>query len=121
MAAEQTPTRVDLSVEGMTCAGCAARIEGELSGLEGVDSASVNFATEKADIEWDSSLLDGTQVTDLIRKAGFGVGEDHFSFQIGGMTCAACANRTSRSPYCPEMPRPSICSRTAAASSLRTR
>lgn len=83
-------------VTGMTCSACAARIEKALGRADGIAKASVNFATEKADIEWDSSLLDGNQVTDLIRKAGFGVGEDHFSFQIGGMTCAACANRIEK-------------------------
>jgi cation transport ATPase len=38
--------RIELPIEGMTCASCASRIERTLNGLEGV-SASVNYATEK--------------------------------------------------------------------------
>ena len=49
MAAPETaPTeRVDLQIEGMTCASCAARIEKRLNRLEGVE-ATVNYATERA-------------------------------------------------------------------------
>src|SRR5688572_17422647 len=44
-----TPERVDLAIEGMTCASCAARIEKRLNRLEGVE-ASVNYATEHASV-----------------------------------------------------------------------
>ena len=46
---------LDLSLSGMTCASCAARIEKSLNRLEGV-SATVNFATEKAAVEYDPEL-----------------------------------------------------------------
>jgi Cu+-exporting ATPase len=41
------PERLELPIEGMTCASCAARIEKRLNRLEGVE-ASVNYATENA-------------------------------------------------------------------------
>ncbi len=44
------PGRVQLEIEGMTCAACAARIEKRLNRIEGV-SATVNFATEKATVD----------------------------------------------------------------------
>jgi P-type Cu+ transporter len=44
-----SPTTVDLSIEGMTCASCATRIEKKLNKLPGVQ-ASVNYATEKAHV-----------------------------------------------------------------------
>ena len=47
---------VDLSVTGMTCAACAARIERRLNRSEGI-SASVNYATERARITIDPTLL----------------------------------------------------------------
>ncbi|WP_334142073.1 heavy metal translocating P-type ATPase [Rhabdothermincola sp.] len=45
---------IDLAIEGMTCASCAARIERRLNALDGVE-ASVNFATERARVRapWD--------------------------------------------------------------------
>lgn len=42
-------TEVELSIGGMTCASCAARIEKKLNRMDGV-SASVNYATEKAKV-----------------------------------------------------------------------
>ncbi|MFG3228834.1 heavy metal translocating P-type ATPase, partial [Kitasatospora sp. NPDC048194] len=54
-------TEVELSIGGMTCASCAARIEKKLNRMDGV-SASVNYATEKAKVAFDG----GVEVADLI-------------------------------------------------------
>ncbi|MFE5585761.1 heavy metal translocating P-type ATPase, partial [Kitasatospora sp. NPDC056531] len=53
--------RVELSIGGMTCASCAARIEKKLNRLDGVE-ATVNFATEKARVDYGP----GVSVEDLI-------------------------------------------------------
>ncbi|MGW2377216.1 heavy metal translocating P-type ATPase [Kitasatospora sp. NPDC001683] len=53
--------RVELSIGGMTCASCAARIEKKLNRMDGVE-ATVNFATEKARIDYGP----GVTVEDLI-------------------------------------------------------
>ena len=42
--------RLELPVEGMTCASCAGRVERSLNELEGVE-ATVNYATERASVE----------------------------------------------------------------------
>ena len=57
MSAGHAPSHVDLALEGMTCAGCAARIEGELGDLAGVEIATVNFATATATISYDESQV----------------------------------------------------------------
>ena len=49
------PTRIDLPVEGMSCASCASRIERKLNRLDGVH-ATVNYATERATVEFDPAL-----------------------------------------------------------------
>ena len=54
---------VDLVVEGMTCASCAARIEKRLNGLDGV-AATVNFVTETASIE----APNGVTTDDLVAQ-----------------------------------------------------
>lgn len=43
-------TQVSLPIEGMTCASCVGRVEAALTKVEGVESVSVNLATERADI-----------------------------------------------------------------------
>ncbi|MBE4739468.1 heavy metal translocating P-type ATPase [Streptomyces caniscabiei] len=52
---------VELTIGGMTCASCAARVEKKLNRLDGV-TASVNYATEKAKVTYPA----GTEVADLI-------------------------------------------------------
>jgi P-type Cu+ transporter len=54
--------QVTLELEGMTCAGCAARIEHKLNGLEGVE-ASVNLATEKATVRFPEECV---RIEDLV-------------------------------------------------------
>ncbi|MGE5690495.1 MAG: heavy metal translocating P-type ATPase [Pseudomonadota bacterium] len=60
---EQPRERVQLALEGMTCASCATRIERKLNKLEGVE-ASVNYATEQATVDFDPERA---AVDDLIR------------------------------------------------------
>ncbi|WP_426569909.1 heavy metal translocating P-type ATPase [Streptomyces canus] len=61
-APEPAPaSRVELSIGGMTCASCAARIEKKLNRMDGV-TATVNYATEKAKV----SYAPGIEVADLI-------------------------------------------------------
>ena len=48
-------TAVDLAIDGMTCASCAARIEKKLNKLDHV-TATVNFATEKARVEYGDDV-----------------------------------------------------------------
>jgi P-type Cu+ transporter len=59
----ETPGRIDLEVGGMVCASCAARVEKKLNQLAGV-SASVNYATELASVEYDR---DQVRLPDLVR------------------------------------------------------
>jgi len=49
-------TRTDLTIDGMTCAACSARIQRRLSRLDGVESAQVNFATGRAVVMHRQSL-----------------------------------------------------------------
>jgi len=65
------PERLTLTLEGMTCASCAARIERKLNKLDGVE-ATVNYATEQATVNYDPA---GVAVDDLIRAveaSGYG-------------------------------------------------
>jgi len=62
VATPERDTRVDLALEGMTCAACANRIERKLNKLEGVD-ASVNYATEQAAVRFDPERV---TVADLL-------------------------------------------------------
>ena len=60
---------VQLELEGMTCAACAARIEKKLNRVDGVE-ASVNFATERATVRCDDEVPVETLIA-AVRSAGY--------------------------------------------------
>jgi P-type Cu+ transporter len=62
--------RLDLPVEGMTCASCASRVERNLNKLDGVE-ASVNFATERASVAYDSGSVSPEAVVAAVEAAGY--------------------------------------------------
>ncbi|MFG1931221.1 heavy metal translocating P-type ATPase [Mycobacterium sp. NPDC048908] len=62
-------TSVELSIDGMTCASCAHRIERKLNKLDGV-TASVNFATEKAHVEYGGPVTPA-QLVATVHDAGY--------------------------------------------------
>src|SRR3546814_8936394 len=66
-------TRVDLPVEGMTCAACSARIARGLNKLEGVENANVSLASARATIVYDDERLDGSEFETVITKLGYQV------------------------------------------------
>ncbi len=59
-----------MPISGMTCASCANRIERKLNKLEGV-AASVNYATERATLDYDPSLVGIAQLVDQVEAAGY--------------------------------------------------
>jgi len=62
-----------LSIGGMTCAACSARVERALNKLEGVQSAAVNLATEKAAVVYDPQTLRLSAIKEAVRQAGYEV------------------------------------------------
>ncbi len=59
------------SVGGMTCSACATRLEKALLRAPGIQSATVNFATEQADILFDPENTDAEKIATAISNAGF--------------------------------------------------
>jgi Cu+-exporting ATPase len=90
-----TLKQMELPIEGMTCAACATRIEKNLNKLPGVHAA-VNFASEKARVEFDSSQTAPEDLIRSVEKAGFHVASRPVQLQISGMTCAACSGRIEK-------------------------
>jgi Cu+-exporting ATPase len=62
--------RLDLEISGMTCASCANRVERRLNELDGV-SASVNFATEVAAVEFDPALVGPEELLGAVEETGY--------------------------------------------------
>jgi Cu+-exporting ATPase len=62
--------RVELPIQGMTCASCASRIERKLNKLEGV-TATVNYATEKASVDFDPDSVSSDDLLAAVEAVGY--------------------------------------------------
>lgn len=93
MAAQE---EVSLKIQGMTCAACANRIEKGLTKVEGVSEANVNFAIEKANVVYNPEQTTVIDFEEKVEKLGYSVAHDKQTFDISGMTCAACANKIEK-------------------------
>lgn len=83
-----------LDVEGMTCASCVAHVERALKAVRGVRGASVNLATERAEVT--GSELDRALLVKAIADAGYVVPARPVDLLIEGMTCASCVARVEK-------------------------
>ena len=88
--------RLDLGVQGMTCASCSARVERALEKLPGIASASVNLATERASLRLDPGAVPLEQVLRTVAETGYTPIVEEHTIGVGGMTCAACSARVER-------------------------
>ncbi|MGJ8571907.1 MAG: heavy metal translocating P-type ATPase [Hoeflea sp.] len=79
-------------IEGMTCASCVKRVETAIAKLDGVESASVNLATETAEVRFGAKP-DSQAVIKAVHNAGYEIAVDVAEFGIEGMTCASCVRR----------------------------
>ena len=85
-------------IEGMSCSACANRGERVVKKMNGVEEASVNFATETLLVKFDDAKIDAPKIEEAIVKAGYSVRKDmrDYTFKVEGMSCSACANRVER-------------------------
>jgi P-type Cu+ transporter len=70
MAAPTSPEHIEVPISGMTCASCANRIERKLNQLDGV-SATVNYATERATVDFDPAAVAPEQLARAVEEAGY--------------------------------------------------
>ncbi|WP_017378955.1 heavy metal translocating P-type ATPase [Paenisporosarcina sp. TG-14] len=91
-----TEKKTDIAITGMTCAACANRIEKGLQRMEGVTDATVNFATEKANVSFNADQTNMASLQDKIRTLGYDVVKEEIDLNIIGMTCAACSTRIEK-------------------------
>ncbi|MDX1994084.1 MAG: heavy metal translocating P-type ATPase [bacterium] len=90
------PIQLELPVTGMTCAACVRNVERTLNKTEGVESATVNLATERATVQINPALVDANHLIQRVQDAGYGVATGSIELPITGMTCASCVRNVER-------------------------
>ncbi|KAK1876793.1 Copper-transporting ATPase 2 [Dissostichus eleginoides] len=89
-----------ICVIGMTCASCVANIERNLLKEQGIVTVLVSLMAGKAEVKYDSEIMNAAAVTQLIEDLGFGakliednaVTHGKLDLTITGMTCASCVH-----------------------------
>ena len=86
-------------IDGMTCTACANAVERRVGRLDGVDKASVNFATETLTVLHEDGV-DLERIKRAVEEAGYSLREEQKNREvvipIEGMTCAACSRAVER-------------------------
>jgi len=101
---EQTKNiqKVGFKIQGMSCSSCANTIEKKLNSLDGIINASVNIATEKGQVEYDSNKINVQAISKGVEDAGYKAileeekNADKITLKVKGMTCTACANKIEK-------------------------
>lgn len=91
-----TSEKINIDINGMTCAACSSRVEKALNKQEGVVSGVVNLLGQKATVEFDSEKIKSNDLIKLIEKTGYEVPIVTKTLLIEGMTCAACSTRVDK-------------------------
>ncbi len=85
--------KASIHITGMTCTTCARTIAKGLSRTPGVEQADVNFASQKASLEYDPAKVNLAKIKDTVSQLGYGVATKKSVFPVVGMTCASCVAR----------------------------
>ena len=86
--------RRTISVGGMSCAACSARVEKALNKID--VEATVNLLANKATVTYDENKIDPQELQQVIIDAGYEVPNEEKTLLIQGMSCAACSARVEK-------------------------
>ena len=86
-----TEKQITLPITGMHCTNCSDTVARELGKLDGVAGANVNYATEKATVTFNPSVLSESNIIERIKDIGYGVATGEIELPITGMHCVNCA------------------------------
>ncbi|GAB1421995.1 heavy metal translocating P-type ATPase [Anaerolineales bacterium] len=97
-----TTKHIDLPILGMTCSACVRNVERALHKEDGVSEVAVNFATERATVDYDPSQTDLDKLISRVKTSGYNVATAKTELPITGMTCASCERNVNRALHKPE-------------------
>nr|WP_303650208.1 heavy metal translocating P-type ATPase [Halalkalicoccus sp. NIPERK01] len=85
-----------MEISGMSCATCSGTIEDAVGGLDGVREVDANFATDEGTVEYDPEAVSLAEIYAAIEEAGYEPASESRTIEIGGMSCATCAETNER-------------------------
>ncbi|WP_081461316.1 heavy metal translocating P-type ATPase [Halalkalicoccus jeotgali] len=85
-----------LEISGMSCATCSGTIEEAVGSLAGVGEVDANFATDEGTVAYDPEVVSLAEIYAAIEEAGYEPARESRTIEIGGMSCATCAETNER-------------------------
>jgi len=89
--------QIRFAIDGMMCGACVARVQKALGKVDGVSDATVNLATERAQVMFDPQITDAATLFSAVEHAGYHARSEQLAFTVEGMTCGACVARVEKS------------------------
>ena len=84
-------------ITGMSCAACSSRVEKSVSALPGMQACAVNLLKNSMVVQYDSAVLDSTQIIQAVEKAGYGASrQDKADKQAAGQSRTASADNAKK-------------------------
>ncbi|SDK34840.1 heavy metal translocating P-type ATPase [Natronorubrum texcoconense] len=83
--------RAHLEITGMSCSTCSGTVEDAVAGLEGVESASANYATDEGTVAYDPEAVSLAEIYDAIDDAGYEAASESETITVMGMSCSTCS------------------------------
>ena len=92
LAGAAVTTSLELNVQGMTCGGCARKVEGRLMAVDGVDSVQVDQPGGRVTVH---GIVEPLLAIQVVEEAGFSaqIRPPGLSLHVDGMTCGGCARK----------------------------
>lgn len=84
---------LELPITGITCVGCAAKIERGITRLAGIEKVNVNPATDTLTIVYDPALVSEKEFINTVRDLGYDAGFERVTIPIAGLHCASCVSK----------------------------
>jgi len=91
-----TTRDVSFAIQGMFCAKCAVTIERALTQLDGIVSARVNYATERASVAYDPTHVSAASMVNAVRGEGFDTPLERVVLNVNGLLYAPSARLVER-------------------------
>jgi len=91
-----TPVRLNVAIEGMSCASCVGRVAKALSSIEGVGDVSVNLASETVQMRIDDAAR-SSDIAETLSGLGYAARTAEVTLNVSSMSCASCVGRVEKS------------------------
>ena len=86
---------LQIPVRGMTCAGCAGRVERGVAKVPGVTQATVNLVTSEVIVQLSQPVA-LTTLVEAVESSGYQVPLNGYDYAVSGMNCGSCVGRIEK-------------------------